>query len=135
MDNPNSWTNPQVIIAIGGVMTTMIGAIAGAVVIVVKAIRESRETVKQEVRDVNSKVDAAAVKVVESDRKNDAIISKADEIHKTVNGKNDALQAKNDVLQAEILKLTQEKAAQAEKLSELLYTKFSVDRRKVVRKR
>ncbi len=124
-------TDPQFIGAVAGAVALLITSGAGALVLVLKAIRET----KTEVKSANNKIDDAAVKVVENDRKTDAIATKAEEIHRLANGNLTALQAKLEVAQQEILRLNQEKAVQAEKLSEILYTKFKVDRRVTARKR
>lgn len=127
----SSLTDPQVITAITTAAVAIIGAIAGATIGILKVVKETR----REVKDANTKIDDAAVKVVENDRKTDAIATKAEEIHKQVNGNLSAMQVKLELAQQEILRLNQEKAVQAEKLSEILYSKFKVDRRITTRKR
>ena len=127
----SSLTDPQVITAITTAAVAIIGAIAGATIGILKVVKETR----REVKDANTKIDDAAVKVVENDKKTDAIATKAEEIHKQVNGNLASLQARLDLAQQEIIRLNQEKAVQAEKMSEILYTKFKVDRRVTARRR
>lgn len=142
MQDTNSWTNPQVITAIGGAVAVVVAAIGAAAGVILKVVKETRETSRETNNEIksasvgivaaNNKIDDAANKVVENDRKTDELKEKATQIHDQVNGNLSILQAKVEEYRVEIIKLERQLRVKSEKLSEALYTKYGLDRREAL---
>ncbi len=132
------YTDPVFITTAVTGVCAVIAAIAAAAVKILNALKENTNQITKtntKVDSVETKVDDAAAKVVVNDQKTDAIAQKADEIHKLANGNLTVLQTKLDIANAAILQLTKEKAEQAEKMNEVLFEKFKVDRRVTPRRK
>lgn len=117
VQNPETYrnlTDPIVIASIAGAAVSIIGSIAAAVVMVLQAFKKT-----------NAKLDEAATKVVENDRKTDRIAEKASEIKELANGNLTELRHELKEANAEIRRLNKELRVQHTSF----FKKYGIDRR------